>query len=108
MSGPCRLCGCKDASGAKQHAMLDALAADDVDRAIDLGLMAAEPCPCCKPTCHLPLVQARAALKHAHDARDRYRERMARLQRLADEREAARATTQEATAVNPDGGDHLR
>ena len=91
MSASCRYCGCKDACGAKQHAILDALAADDVDRALDLGLMAVEPCPGCKATCHLPVIEARAARKYALDARERYRKRLARLQRLAEEQKARRA-----------------
>ncbi|MCF7222610.1 hypothetical protein [Marilutibacter chinensis] len=91
MSAACHHCGCDDACGAKQHAILDALIANDIDRAIDLDLMTVEPCPRCKPSCHLPLIEARTARKRALEARERYRGRLARLQRLADEQKARRA-----------------
>ncbi|MBT2753179.1 hypothetical protein J7J50_18700, partial [Lysobacter sp. ISL-50] len=89
-------CGCTDPRGAAAHAIARALARDDLDRAIALGLLNddADPtlaCAHCTPACALAIGQARANRLTALAARDRYRARAQRLQRRADERAAQRA-----------------
>ncbi|HYG05189.1 MAG TPA: hypothetical protein VD865_02120 [Stenotrophomonas sp.] len=78
-------------------AMLRSLLADDVDRAIELGLMdyAPQPGDALLDPAHpdLPqlLLAAQLRLRTAWDARERYRQRSARLARRAAERDARRA-----------------
>ncbi|KLJ01446.1 hypothetical protein [Luteimonas sp. FCS-9] len=70
------------------------LRADDVDGAIDAGLMAAWPeawAAALDDDARRLLLDARARLQAAWDARARYRIREARLARRAAAREAARA-----------------
>lgn len=98
MTPACRHCGCSEAGGAATHALLDALSVDDLDRALERGLMTAMPCPGCAPACGAALIAARSARERAFAARERYRKRQARLQRLAREREARRTSTSPATA----------
>ncbi len=87
----CPLCACRDAGGAAAHAIVAALVEDDLDRALDLGLLEADPCPACAASCTDALVDARLARMRALAARERYRARNARLQRRAEELKAKRA-----------------
>lgn len=70
---------------------------DDLDAAIALGLMDYVPAPQdaslspAHPDLPQRLLQAQGRLRQAWDARDRYRQRAARLARRAAEREARRA-----------------
>ena len=61
----------------------------DVDAAIDAGLMAFLPCDCADDRVNV-VMQAQQRLRTAWDARERYRQRDARLARRAAEREARR------------------
>lgn len=93
----CIHCGCTNQAAA--HAVLAALRDDDVDAALDLGLLDLVPCPGCRGDCNALLVQARDERRFALAARERHRARNARLQRLAAEREARRAPA--ATTASP-------
>jgi hypothetical protein len=97
MSVPCPACSCSDIRGANTHAIAAALAEDDIDRAIETGLLAAMPCSGCDDACSARVIAARDARRSALAARDRYRARQARLARRAQERAAARATPVTAT-----------
>lgn len=98
------LCGCADARGAAAHAIVAALAQDDLDGAIALGLLSENfgdgiACRRCTDACMRALCSAREARLRALAARERYRARNLRLQRRADERAAQRAA---APAPAPD------
>ncbi|HJR75050.1 MAG TPA: hypothetical protein VJ806_15605 [Luteimonas sp.] len=67
------------------------MADDDLDRALGLGLLEADPCPGCEASCAKALADAREARMRALAARERYRARDARLQRRAEELKAKRA-----------------
>lgn len=67
------------------------LRADDLDAAIEAGLMRYVPCPACDPAWSARLVEAQRKLLSAWAARDRYRARNARLAKRAVERDAKRA-----------------
>jgi hypothetical protein len=71
--------------------LLHLLQEDDVDSAIEAGLMRYIPCPACDPEMATKLIDARQALSRAWAARDRYLARNARLARRAAERDAKRA-----------------
>lgn len=86
----CR-CGCARADGAATHAIVAALAVDDLDRALTLGLLEAPACTACTPACTALLIDAREARSKALAARARYRARNARLAQRAQERAAQRA-----------------
>lgn len=86
----CAVCGCRTASAA--HRLVAALAVDDVDAALELGLLDAEPCADCLPACREQLLHARDQRRAALAARERYRQRNARLQRRAEQRAARRAS----------------
>ncbi|KRG69001.1 hypothetical protein [Pseudoxanthomonas dokdonensis] len=84
-------CTCASQADALQRLLLR----DDVDTAIDAGLMAFMPCPDCAsitpaPTRMVLIADAQQRLRRAWDARDRYLARQQRLQRRAAEREAKR------------------
>lgn len=102
---PACLCGCTRAEGAKTHAIAAALAADDVDRALELGLLDDVTCAACTPACQAQVRAARDARVRALAARDRYRAREARLQRRQRERdrqrEAPRAPAAAASETVP-------
>ncbi|MGH8086042.1 MAG: hypothetical protein ACREPV_12325, partial [Lysobacter sp.] len=83
----CR-CGCSDPRGAATHVIAAALAVDDLDRAIEAGLLACAPCPGCDPVCRASVVATRDARRDALAARERFRARDARLRRRAEERAA--------------------
>ena len=85
---PCPACGCAHAHPA--HAIGQALQADDLDAALQFGLLDAQPCPGCDAACTARLIGARDARHFALAARERHRARDARLQRRKAEREAAR------------------
>lgn len=96
----CPTCACRDLRGSAAHAVLAALAGDDLDRAITLGLLDATACPACAPVCASALTHARDARLRALAARERYLARQARLRRRADEQRAKRApATETATAA---------
>jgi hypothetical protein len=99
MVAECLLCDCTEAHPA--HAILAALREDDLDAALQLGLLEALPCPRCEPACASILVAARDARLRALAARERFRAREARLARRAAEREAARATAARQPAALP-------
>ncbi len=100
MSSRCPGCGCTagPAAGADVHAIVAALAVDDLDQAIERGLPACTPCPACAPACQARLVAARDTRLSALAARDRFRARQARLAARAQERAARRA---QAAAASP-------
>ncbi|MFC3715223.1 hypothetical protein ACFONC_03540 [Luteimonas soli] len=87
----CPACGCTDAAGAQAHAIAAALADDDLDRAMTLGLLEPVACGICTGDCSERLQEAREARLRALAARERYRARQARLERRAAERAARRA-----------------
>lgn len=99
-AGPTCRCGCTDPRGIVVHGIAAALAVDDLDRAIDAGLLACVPCPGCDPACSASVIAARDARVVALAARERYRAREARLQRRVHERAARRAV-----AVEPQPSD---
>lgn len=72
--------------------LLRQLRDDDVDAAIEAGLMQYVPCPTCDPVLAAQLIEAQQRLSKAWAARDRYRARNERLARRAAEREAKRAS----------------
>jgi len=98
MAAACPSCGC--AAPHPAHALLAALRADDLDAALTLGLLDAEPCPGCVADCNAKVIEARDARRVALAARDRYRARAARLARRKAEREAARTPPPSRTDVN--------
>jgi hypothetical protein len=100
-AAPCR-CGCARADGAAAHAIVAALAADDLDRALSLGLLDAAVCAACTPDCTAMLIDARVARSKALAARARYRARNARLARRAQERAAHRADARAPEAATHD------
>ena len=91
-------CGCP-APAQPAHAIALALAVDDLDRALDRGLLDAPPCAACTPDCTAAIGEARSARMAALAARDRHRAREARQQRRAAERAERRA----ARTRGPDG-----
>jgi len=99
----CR-CGCTDPRGASVHAIVAALAVDDLDHAIEGGLLVCEPCPGCSSDCTASVLAVRDARQDALAARERFRAREARLARRAEER-AARRTTPSAPVT---GGGETR
>lgn len=97
----CPACACRDPRGAVAHAIVAALAVDDLDRAIDLGLLETGACPACKTSCADALNAARETRLRALAARERYRARNARLQRRADELRNKRAAAAPAAGIGP-------
>ena len=94
---PCPGCTCVQAHSA--HAVLAALRADDLDSAMALGLIEAQPCPDCSDACKARLIAARDARRAALATRERYRAREARLSRIKAERAAARRPAPASTEV---------
>ena len=76
---------CTDAMGLSR--LLDA---DDVDAALEAGLMAFTPCPSCDAHSTAKVLESQQRLAKAWAARDRYLARTARLARLAAARDARR------------------
>ncbi len=91
---PCRCPTCDLARSL--HALL---MADDVDGAIEAGLMSFAACDCTTDdvVTITSVMQAQARLRTAWEARRRYRLRQARLARRAQEREARRLAAAPAT-----------
>ncbi|HEV8694090.1 MAG TPA: hypothetical protein VGQ93_07900 [Lysobacter sp.] len=98
---PCPNCGCTNAQGTAAHAIVAALAAGDLDQAIEAGLLTTTPCEGCRGDCRSALISARDARVGALAARERYRARQARLQRRAEERATARAAHAPAATSGP-------
>jgi hypothetical protein len=98
----CR-CGCSDSAGGDGHRIVAALAEDDLDTAIDTGLLESDGCRSCSPSCRVLLLDARDARRAALAARERFRTREARLARRQQERHSHReqAPSQPATQVPP-------
>lgn len=88
---PACACGCTDARGSAGHAVNNALAIGDLDRAFALGLMDVARCPACTTHCLALLELVQGERRQALDARTRYRQREARLERRRLEREQRRA-----------------
>jgi hypothetical protein len=78
-----------------------ALLEDDLDRALELGLLDAAPCPGCDAACRMRVAAARDARQQALAARERYRARQARLARRAEERAARRADAARSPSALP-------
>jgi hypothetical protein len=74
-----------------------ALAMDDVDGAIDAGLLASNRCDGCTSGCSMSLAAARDERLAALAARERFRAREARLSRREQERMARRVPAAAAT-----------
>lgn len=71
--------------------LLQLLQEDDVDAAIEAGLMRYVPCPVCTPSLAAELIETQRKLSLAWAARDRHQARAVRLARRVAEREAKRA-----------------
>ena len=99
MTATCPLCRCTEAHPA--HAILAALCEDDLDAAIERGLLDAQPCPGCSERCSTSLIEARDQRRRALAARERFRAREARLARRAAERDAARNVAAKQPAALP-------
>ena len=97
----CPACGCTHPSGATAHAIVAALADDDLDQAITLGLLEQDACAACTPACAARLRQACDARLNSLAARERYRARNARLARRAAERDARRQETARTASSLP-------
>ncbi len=95
----CVACACASSDGEAAHRILAALREDDLDRAIELGLLDETTCEQCSPGCTLALAQARDVRRRALAARERHRDRALRLERLQRERDARRAPTQARTGA---------
>ncbi|KIQ98131.1 hypothetical protein TI01_0317 [Lysobacter sp. A03] len=80
-----------DPCGSAAHPVGNALAVGDLDRAFALGLMDAIPCPACSADCVARLDRVQGERQQALAARERYRQREARLARRRLEREQRRA-----------------
>lgn len=89
MTAGCPVCGC--VLDAPAHALIAALARDDLDGALALGLLATGGCTACSEACTHALLAVRDERRAAFAARDRFRARQARLARRAAEKAAARA-----------------
>ena len=69
------------------------LATDDIDAAIEAGLMRFAPCPACDPIVVARVAAEQQRLTTAWAARDRYLARKARLARRTEERDARRTAS---------------
>ena len=83
--------------------ILSLLERDALDAAIEAGLPAFTPLPALAPAENRMLLEARDRLLAAWAARERYRARAVRLQRVADERARARSMRQ-VPALAPEAG----
>ena len=89
---------CPDCSSASIRILLDAIDSDDMDRAIELGLLDFDP-SCDRAECAssiAAILAARDARRHALAARERFRAREARLAVRAEARAKRRAEAQAA------------
>ncbi|TBR08028.1 MAG: hypothetical protein EPO46_10485 [Lysobacter sp.] len=96
LASPCRGCGCIAANAL--HSIVDAVLEDDIDHALELGLLDVEPCGRCEASCRQNVLDARDARRTALAARERFRRREQRLARRAAERSAAGAMPPEPAA----------
>lgn len=95
-------CGCSDPLGADVHRIMAALVEDDLDGAIQAGLLAGRVCDGCNSGCTAMLLDRRNARQFALAARERFRAREARLARRQQERTARRSTVPAVgTAATP-------
>lgn len=78
-----------------------ALAVDDIDRALDAGLLTVEPCDACSPSCATVLLAARGTRLAALAARERFRARAARLLRRQHERALRRVAASPTESLPP-------
>lgn len=92
----CPACACASPGGDAAHCIVAALREDDLDRAIDLGLLDDLACASCSAACTQALAEARDTRRNALAARERFRDRELRLARLQRERDAKRALVQAA------------
>ncbi|MEO6137184.1 MAG: hypothetical protein ABIP11_00785 [Luteimonas sp.] len=83
------------------HAIIAALACDDIDRALDAGLLTVDSCKACSPSCATMLIAARATRLTALAARERYRARAARLLTRQQERSMRRTAASPMAASLP-------
>jgi hypothetical protein len=97
----CVQCGCAAAEGDAAHRIVAALIVDDLDGAIDAGLLDAIDCNACTPACRATLAHARDERQRALAARERFRDRALRLARRQRERDARRAPVPSATTASP-------
>jgi hypothetical protein len=88
---PCPACGCQAGDAAAAHAIAGALLIDDIDAALEAGLLHAAPCMQCEAGCTQRWLAARTDRERALAARERYRARQMRLEARAAERARARA-----------------
>lgn len=95
----CR-CGCGDPRGTDVHRIVAALALDDVDAALDAGLLATDGCAGCSLECATSLLLARDARRVALAARERFRAHEARLLRRQQERLERRTQAAAATPAS--------
>ena len=91
----CPACACSAPAGEPAHRIVAALREDDLDRAIDLGLLEDMACSACTPECRAMLANARDTRVRALAARERHRDRALRLERLQRERDRQRAPVQQ-------------
>ena len=91
----------RDADTEVAQRLLALLRDDDVDAAIEAGLMAFDGFDALAPDEHAVIVSAQQRLHDAWAARDRYRAREARLARRAAERQAKRAPLQDDNGKPP-------
>jgi hypothetical protein len=90
-SMPCN-CDCSDPLGADVHRVMAALFEDDLDGAMQAGLLTDRVCTGCTPACAAMLLERRASRRAALAARERFRAREARLARRQQDRVARRST----------------
>lgn len=90
----------RDTDAARAQRLLALLRDDDLDGAIEAGLMTFDGGDALSPPDRKAIAAAQRRLREAWAARDRFRAREARLARRASERQAKRAPPREA-AGNP-------
>ncbi len=96
----CR-CSCGSVVDEGVHAVVDALAEGDIDRALDAGLLTVEPCEGCSPACLAMLLDSRGTRVRAWAARERFRARAARLTRHQQELDERRIAVANAPVSLP-------
>jgi hypothetical protein len=83
----CAVCGCVSPGGGAAHAIAAALREDDLDAALEAGLLdPALDCADCSVACRALRDDARLRREVALAARERHRARAARLERRQQER----------------------
>ena len=111
MGPACPHCACTSEAGATAHALLALLADDDLDAAIERGLLEHVDCPGCNAGCNARLAETRDRRCGALAARARHRNRAQRLAQRQAARGAARAPSPAAAetlqALPPAAADAL-